>query len=204
MEFELAQKSVNIIENHYETKDIMKDLCRKVDTEGCVLLENDRVLPINNKKIALFGRCQINTFYAGYGSGGDVKSPYKVSILDGLLNNGANLDESLVNKYQQWTNENVPNEGTWGCWPLCFEEMPLNEKTVIETSKNNDLAIYILGRSAGEDRDIKLEKGSWYLNDLEKEVLTLLRKHFEKLVVLINSGSIMDTAEILEFNPSPS
>ena len=86
MEFELAQESVKKIESDFTTLPLMEKICQDVVKEGCVLLENDGVLPLNNKRIALFGRCQINTFYAGYGSGGDVKSPYKVSLLDGLLN----------------------------------------------------------------------------------------------------------------------
>ena len=83
MQFELAQEMNKLVESNYETSDEMKSLCRKIISEGCVLLENDGVLPLYDKKIALFGRCQVNTFYAGYGSGGDVKSPYNVSILDG-------------------------------------------------------------------------------------------------------------------------
>ena len=95
MEFELAQESVERVESEYNTSENMKLLCKKLVSEGCVMLENDGTLPVGNKKIALFGRCQINTFYAGYGSGGDVKSPYKISILDGLINH-IPLEEAMA------------------------------------------------------------------------------------------------------------
>lgn len=202
MQFELAQEMNKLVESNYETSDEMKSLCRKIISEGCVLLENDGVLPLYDKKIALFGRCQVNTFYAGYGSGGDVKSPYKVSILDGLRNNGANLNEQLMNEYIDWTSNNIPDEGWWGNWPLCFEEMPLTEEFVQNIAKDSDVAVMIIGRSAGEDRDIKLEKGSWYLNDKEIDILSKLRKYFDKLCIIINSGSIMDSSEILSFKPN--
>ena len=202
MEFELAQKSVNEIEKNYSTSGKMKDLCKRVIAEGCVLLENDGVLPLLNKKISLFGRCQINTFYAGYGSGGDVKSPYKVSILEGLLNNNANINKTVMEEYLAWTKDNVPYEGTWGNWPLCFPEMPVSVEFVKEASKESDVAVVVIGRSAGEDRDIRLEKGSWFLNDEEKELLRIVRDCFKMVCIIINSGSIMDITELLEYKPN--
>ena len=67
----------------------MPKLARKSAAEGMVLLKNDGVLPLKFKeKIAVFGRCQIDTFYVGYGSGGDVHPPYQISILDGLRESG--------------------------------------------------------------------------------------------------------------------
>lgn len=202
MQFELAQETNVVAKEKIATAIKMKDLCRKAIAEGCVLLKNDGILPIGNKKISLFGRCQINTFYVGYGSGGDVKPPYQVSILEGLINCKANLNNDLIEKYLSWTKNNIPDEGTWGNWPLCFKEMELNEEIVKDTSLNSDLAVVIIGRSAGEDRDIKPIEGSWYLNKEEKEMLYNVRKEFDKVCVIINSGSIMDVSEIMEFNPN--
>ncbi len=202
MQFELAQESVKKEDSDFHTTDIMKEYCERVISEGCVLLENDGVLPLEGKKISLFGRCQIDTFYAGYGSGGDVKSPYKISLYEGFLNAKANLNLELLEKYIEWTSINVPDEGTWGNWPLCFPEMKFNEVDVKNAAQISDVAVVVIGRSAGEDRDIRLEKGSWYLTDEEKEMLGLIRKHFAKMCILINSGSIMDTSEILEYTPN--
>ena len=57
----------------------MPELARRAAAEGMVLLRNDGVLPLRpTDRVALFGRCQVDTFYVGYGSGGDVKAPYKV------------------------------------------------------------------------------------------------------------------------------
>ena len=197
----LAQKNVELVEKNYMTTEEMKKLCRSVVSEGCVLLKNDRILPLKNQKVSLFGRCQINTFDVGYGSGGAVKAPYVTNLLDGLINYGANLNMKLVELYKNWCSNNAPEECEWGKWPLCFPEMPIDEDIVKEASVNSDLAIVIIGRSAGEDRDILKEDGSWYLNNDERELLGLIRKHFAKLCILINSGSIMDTSEILSYNP---
>ena len=50
-----------------------------------ILLKNDDTLPIKGN-ITVFGRCQIDWFYVGFGSGGDVKPPYAVNLLSALEN----------------------------------------------------------------------------------------------------------------------
>ena len=50
MQFELAQEMNKLVESNYETSNEMKSLCRKIISEGCVLLENDGVLPLYDKK----------------------------------------------------------------------------------------------------------------------------------------------------------
>ena len=197
----LAQENVKLIEKDYMTTLNMKSLCHEVVSEGCVLLKNDDVLPLENKKFCLFGRCQINTFDVGYGSGGAVKAPYTVSVLDGLLNKSANLEMELVENYKKWCDENIIPEAEWGQWPLCFPEMPLEQKLIKKYSRDCEIAVIIIGRSAGEDRDISKCDGGWYLNVDERKLIKDIRSNFKKVCVLINSGSIMDTSEILSYNP---
>ena len=68
----LSQNSIGEVEDGITSCDRIKALCRQAVAEGCVLLKNDGTLPLDGKRFALFGRCQCNTFYVGYGSGGDV------------------------------------------------------------------------------------------------------------------------------------
>ena len=42
----------------------MPELLRKSGAEGIVLLKNEGVLPLKDKKVAVFGRCQRDWFYA--------------------------------------------------------------------------------------------------------------------------------------------
>lgn len=62
---------------------------RKAAAEGIVLLKNiEETLPITIKdKVAVFGRCQIDYYRSGTGSGGCVNVPYKINVIDGLRNN---------------------------------------------------------------------------------------------------------------------
>lgn len=197
----LSQKSVFEVDDGITSCDEIRELCRKVTAEGCVLLKNDGTLPLGNQQFALFGRCQINTFYVGYGSGGDVKPPYKVSILEGLRAGGANLDIQVVETYEHWTKNLIPDEGYWGHWPMCYKEMPVKDEFIASAAKRNTTAVVVIGRAAGEDRENKIEKGSWFLTDTEDNLLALTRKYFKKVCVMINSGSIMDVTRIEKHKP---
>jgi len=175
------------------------DLCRKVGAEGIVMLKNkNNVLPLTpDRTVSVFGRVQNDYFYVGYGSGGDVKAPYKVSLMDGIRNNGKiKYNELLANAYVNWGKQNPVDDGFWGNWPMCYDEMPIDLSMANTAASMSDTAIVVIGRSAGEDRENKLEKGSYYLTDIEKQVLDSVTEAFDKVIVLLNCGSIMDMAEI--------
>ena len=161
--------------------------------EGVVLLENDGALPLRGN-VAVFGRCQVNSFYVGYGSGGDVKAPYKVSILQGLEEAQGEyaVDKDLAQTYRNWCKKNVPNEGFWGHWPMNYPEMPLSAEAVREAAKRNSTALVIIGRAAGEDRENTLEKGSYYLTDAELDMLSKVTSAFKKTAVVLNCGNVID------------
>jgi beta-glucosidase len=174
-------------------------LARAAAAEGIVLLKNEnRTLPIKPAdKVAVFGRVAINYFAVGYGSGGDVRRPYAVNLIDGLRSANVNIDESLHKIYAEWTSipENVPDENCgWGKWPMNFPEMPLTEPTVRAAAKNNDMAVVVIGRAAGEARENVLEDGSYYLTDVEKDMLALVTAAFSRVAVVMNCGNIIDMA----------
>ena len=173
----------------------MSELIRLAGAEGCVLLENDGVLPLDPKRsAAVFGRCQFDWFYVGYGSGGDVHAPYHVNLVQGLENAGFCPDDEVLSAYRLWTSEpkNRAYDGFWGHWPYSYPEMPLSEDLVRRASQRCETAIVIIGRAAGEDRENVLEKGSYYLTDEEERMLQLVTGTFEKTVLVLNIGNIID------------
>ncbi len=201
----LSQESNSAEGERYITPGIPK-LARQAAADGIVLLKNDGTLPIgSNNKIAVFGRCQINYFYVGYGSGGDVNPPYKISLLQALKEGAEQgkfaLDEKLADIYQSWCSrkENVPFDGWWGHWPMNYPEMPLTKDIVDEASKSSDVAIVVIGRAAGEDRENVLEKGSYYLTDEERNMLDLVTNSFDKVAVVMDCGNLMDMAWTEEY-----
>ena len=70
-----------------------KKISYKAACEAIVLLHNDGVLPLKNKKIALYGPGATKTIKGGTGSG-EVKERKVVNILEGLTNNGFEISDS--------------------------------------------------------------------------------------------------------------
>ena len=173
----------------------MPELLRHAGAEGCVLLKNDGALPLKtDAPAAVFGRCQLDWFYVGYGSGGDVKAPYFVNLIDGLKNAGIALEQDLLDTYTAWTQseEHQADHGWWGHWPMNHPEMPLTDEIVSKASENTETAIVVIGRAAGEDRENTLTEGSFYLTGREREMLDRVTSAFSKTIVLLNIGNIMD------------
>ena len=172
----------------------MPELARKAAAEGAVLLRNDGVLPFaNGERLSVFGRVQKDWFFVGYGSGGDVNPPYKVDLMEGLRScNELCVNEDLANIYENWIAKNPVDEGFWAHWPRFHPEMPLTREIVCHAAKQSDAAVVVLGRSSGEDRENTAEPGSWYLTDAEKTMLQYVTDAFEKCVVLLNIGSMID------------
>ena len=173
----------------------MPELIRQAGAEGCVLLKNDGTLPLKkDAPVAVFGRCQLDWFYVGYGSGGDVKAPYLVNLIDGLKNAGVSPEQDLLETYTAWTQseEHQADHGWWGHWPMNYPEMPLTEELVRKAAKNADTAIVVIGRAAGEDRENTLTEGSYYLTKEERAMLDRVTASFPKVIVLLNIGNIMD------------
>lgn len=178
-------------------------LARQAAAEGIVLLKNEKqTLPIRKEDtVAVFGRMAINYFGVGYGSGGDVQRPYLVNLMEGLTNASVKINEKLADIYKEWTSipKNQPDEGFWGHWPMSFPEMPLTEDIVKEAAKESDIAIVVIGRAAGEARDNILKKGSYYLTDLEIDMLNRVTKAFDKVAVVMDCGNIIDMSWVEDY-----
>lgn len=90
----------------------------------------------------------------GYGSGGDVKAPYKTSFATALKNqNEIKINGDVMSVYEDWCAKHVPDEGFWGHWPYSFKEMPVTLDFVRKARESSNVAFVVIGRSAGEDRE---------------------------------------------------
>lgn len=180
------------------------DTAAKMVSEGIVMLKNDNnALPLDtDKEVAVFGRIQFHYYKSGTGSGGMVNVTKVVNILDGLIDNGVKVNEKLLDTYRKWDKENPFDLGEgWGGEPWSQKEMPLDEGLVKETAKSCETAIVIIGRTAGEEQDNRLEAGSYLLSDDEIEMLTVVRENFKKVVLLLNVGNIIDMTDINRITP---
>ena len=182
--------------------DGMPEILREAAAETAILLKNDNTLPFaKGSRVSVFGRVQNDWFFTGYGSGGDVKKPYGVNLIDGLKNcEDLSLNTELSDLYETWCGANPVDHGVWGHWPRFYDEMPLTAEIVKNAKENSDHAVYVIGRSSGEDRENALEKGSFYVTDEERNALHRICEQFDKVTLLLNIGSVIDMSWIREFD----
>ncbi|MBP5631719.1 MAG: glycoside hydrolase family 3 C-terminal domain-containing protein, partial [Clostridia bacterium] len=77
--------------------------------------------------------------------------------------------------------------------------MPLDPSLVKKAAQTSFTAVCVIGRAAGEDRDNKLKKGSYYLTDEELSMLKAVTEAFEKTVVILDVGNIIDMSWVRQF-----
>ena len=187
-----------------------RELSRVAAREGFVLLKNDNnALPLKNKKIALYGMGARLTVKGGLGSG-SVEERYSVNIEDGLKNAGFEIttekwlddyDSEYSSTYQEYHDmvedkvkdlvnpmEIIPIAHSY---VYRYPSGRLVTKEDIENS-NTDTAIYVLMRQAGECNDRKLEKGDYYITDIERENLRIVSEAYKNTILVINVGGHID------------
>ena len=152
-------------------------------SEGIVMLRNEKqALPLPaGEEIAVFGRIQFHYYKSGTGSGGLVNVSKVTSILDGLLEAGVRVNQKLLDTYRAWDEAHPFDLGSgWGAEPWSQVEMPLDAALVQETAAVCRTAVVIIGRTAGEEQDNRMEAGSYLLSDGEMDMLRKVRASFEK------------------------
>ena len=181
-----------------------ENTARQAIAEGCVLLENNGVLPLKKDcTVSVFGRIQSSYFKSGTGSGGKVNVTKVWNIVEGLEESGhVKINEALRKVYTEWEKTHPIDEGMgWGKEPWAQEEMPLTQDIVKDAAATSDIALVIIGRTAGEDKDNSASKGSWFLTDTEYDMLRQVRAGFEKMAVVLNVGNIIDMGFVTDIKP---
>ncbi len=176
----------------------------KAVSEGIVMLRNEGgVLPLDKEKeIAVFGRIQLHYYKSGTGSGGMVNVSHVVGITEGLTNAGVKINKALYDLYDEWDSNHPFDFGEgWGTEPWCQEEMPLTDEIVSNAAKTSETAIVIIGRTAGEEMDNSIKEGAFLLTALEEDMLKKVRKHFKKMIVLLNVPALFDMSLMDRYSP---
>ena len=191
-------------------------LAREAAAEGIVLLKNDGVLPMTPKKIALYGPGSRMTVKGGSGSG-DVRERESVTIEQGLLNAGFSFpDTRWMDRFEEkyktdvkaWrarVNDEIRGYGPARTMQMFIKigenPMPFPACTPVlpdELTDETDTAVYVLSRQAGEGRDRRVEKGDYLLSDVERDSLKTLSAHYQKLILVLNCGGVIDLSVLDE------
>lgn len=169
---------------------------REAAVEGAVLVKNEgETLPVlQNEKISVFGRPIIDYYRSGTGSGGAVNVEYATNILDGLKNDNINYNEEIVGAYVEWLKDHPFDNGGggWACEPWFQKDMPITAEMAEKAASISNKAIYIIGRTAGEDKDNAVWEGSYILTADEKDNLKNITDAFDSVIVVLNVSNIMD------------
>ena len=194
------------MKNMVFNREVYAGYARKAQAEGAVLLENrNGALPLApGSRVALFGRSQFHYYKSGTGSGGMVNTEYVTGVREAILQRDAYvLAPSVEKAYEDWLPSHPFDPGRgWATEPWFQEEMVPEEELVREAVREADAAIVIIGRTAGEDKDNSPSPGSWYLTGQEETMLERVCAAFERTIVILNVGNIMDMNWVQRFSPA--
>ena len=185
-------------------------LSKEAAEEGMVLLENEnQALPLaQGSKAALFGTGSYGTIKGGTGSG-DVYNRYTISVYDALTStyNISNMAwwgeylKTFEEKKAQAAEEKKDHEyvkstqGRFGGADrvLAFD-LALTQSDMDKAKAGGVMtAFYTVSRVSGEGADRTIGKGDYELSEVEYNNIKLIAKNFDKCVVLLNVGGVVDT-----------
>ena len=184
-------------------------LSKEAAEEGMVLLENEnQALPLaQGSKAALFGTGSYGTIKGGTGSG-DVYNRYTISVYDALtstynISNMAWWSEYLKTfeeKKAQAAEEKKDNDyvkytqGRFGGADSFLAIDQALTQSDMDKAKAGGVttAFYTVSRVSGEGADRMIGKGDYELSEVEYNNIKLIAKNFDKCVVLLNVGGVVE------------
>ncbi len=163
---------------------------RKIAENGIILLKNENnILPIQDERMAVFGRAQIDTLLT-YGKriiDGDARRMFT----DALIYGGISVDMELYSIYREWSAANPVTQA--GEWSGCMPEMPIGVNTVKAAyDRGCKKAIIILARHSSENTDLVFEKGGYLLTETEEQMINNVCSIFENVVLVLNTVGAID------------
>ncbi len=194
-------------------------LSKEAAKEGMVLLKNvGQVLPIpKGSRIALFGKASFD-YVKGGGGSGDVTVAYTRNLYQGFQEKAYHVEifEELASFYR----EHVKKQYQAGKEPGMTAEPKLPAELLKKARVFTDTAVISICRFSGEGWDRKsiydrkskednlaiagqeekeqskqelFEDGDFYLTHAERAMVEAVKKTFDKVIVVMNVGGMVDT-----------
>lgn len=196
-------------------------LSKEAAEEGMVLLKNENnLLPLPaGSRIAMFGKGSFD-YVKGGGGSGDVSAAYVRNLYEGFqeLQGAVSLYEPIADYYRK----NVQKQYEKGSAPGMTVEPELQTEQVSAARAFADIAIIVISRFSGEGWDRSsveyngefnpwetetsmpqiagqiFPDGDFYLTAEEKAMIAQVEAQFDKIVVVLNIGGVIDTSWIKE------
>jgi len=181
------------------------ELSKEAAKEGMVLLKNNEsVLPIaKGTKLALFGKGTFD-YVKGGGGSGDVTVSYIRNLYEGFkgLGDVVEIYEELCDFYR----EDVKKQYADNKEPGMTKEPNISDEMCEKARNFTDTAVITICRFSGEGWDRKstydkkednadelFENGDFYLSNAETAMVEQVKKYFDKIIVVLNVGGMVDS-----------
>lgn len=191
-----------------------RNLTQEIAGEGATLLKNTNgALPLDTKKINVFGYGSVNLVYGGSGSGSTSGASYNDTLKQSFEAEGLSINEDLWNYYTKQSQSagswNVfsPNGGDYNIYDAkCTDVLDMMDSA----KRYSDTAVVVFSRAGGEGSDLPMDMGvtdsesgegliggdagkSYLeLQSAETDLLKAVEKNFEHVIVLVNSSHAME------------
>ena len=196
-------------------KEISRGKAQEVVGEGIVLLKNEgSLLPLENKKVNVFGSSSIQPGYGG-GASGAVNANYAVDFYESLTNAGIEYNQDLYNLYGNFveTGKVKLREYEKSARPGVFQSLLPNllimfasppdeldvamipENVLRESKDFSDTALVFISRRGIESIQggyADILPASLKLSDLEKSMLETATQNYENVIVILNTGNAIE------------
>ena len=167
-----------------------KLLSRQIATETMVLATNNGGLPLQKTdQVVLFGDGTVNTTYGGWGSGevyqkGTDEEIIPVKILEGI--------ENKKEKFIYIKNDKGYEIGQ------NLTDADIEDFSKKQGEAKRSVAILTITRRSGEGSDRPMDQSDvgTLLSDSEMETYNSIIKYFDKLIIVLNVGSLMELNDI--------
>ncbi len=181
-----------------------------IEREGIVLLKNDGgVLPAKGKKLNIFGVCSSFPYIGGTGSG-CTTSDNPVYLYDTLDRAGVEYNKELRKLYEANGGKSdlpyvdhtiINNLVNLALLKNTIDEMnpkKLTDKIMKNAKAFSDTAVILIGRTGTEGGD--MGKDTLTLSDNEKAMVKKVCGAFKDVIVIFNTGNIMEMGWLEEYD----
>lgn len=183
------------------------EYCLNNAHEGTLFLKRNEDFPLSSPcKVVLVGSGARQTIKGGTGSG-DVASRFFSTFEQGLENAGFEItSKEWLDKYDAFRagsekdyirdakKEARKAHIIGGVYSMGWFEEEKNYD--FEPNYEGDIAIYVIARNSGEGNDRRTIKGDIYLSDREVKDINYLNSKFEKFMLVLNVGGVVDLSKV--------
>lgn len=183
-------------------------VAEEIANEGIVLLKNEGdYLPLQDKKVNVFGLAAMNLRYGGGGSGG-ADTSRAVNLFEGLQNAGISYNTGLHEMYQEVAREHGGSEGSTGIMQVVKGLMGgnssdepaidyLTDEAIGQAKAYSDNAIIVIASESVEASDATMEQLQLTAN--KRALVERIAQSFSNVTIVINAGNALELGFVEEY-----